>query len=183
MGAKKHSQQLVKVEFADLVPGPRIIIRNQKFNLGLRITDNDNLLNGARKEIRLFVLFQGVEYVKMQKRCTLRPTPENAKSNLILRDLTFNELPPSITTPPELELRFKVQVPLPGHKTVDGLSETFRLVQDAEYAKMYYDISDSDVLDEMNTSHHVEHTESDGEGWKSDFMERDCQLLRWAMKW
>ncbi|CRG89930.1 hypothetical protein PISL3812_06969 [Talaromyces islandicus] len=186
MGAGKYSQQSLKVEFVDVTPGPRVIIYNQKFSLGLRITDKDTLLSGSRKEVRLFVLFKGVDYVKIQKRCTLRPTPENAESNLILRDMTFDELPPSITTTPDLEIQFKAQIPLPGHKTEEALSDTFRLVQDAEYARMYYDISDSDILNEMNTVHHVEsaenNTEKDCKGWKWDFVERDRQLLRWAMK-
>jgi hypothetical protein len=182
----KHSQ-FIKVEFIDVAPGPRVIIQKQKFSLGIRITNNDNLINGLRKQIRLFVMFKGVDYAKMQRRCTLRQTPENAECNLILRELTMDELPPCITKNPDLEIKFRVQIPLPGTKKKEALSETFHLVEDAEYAKLYYDISESEVVNEMNTTHCAESTEQRTEshvnGWKWDFVEQDRQLLQWAMKW
>lgn len=186
MAPGRYSQHSMKLEFVDLVPGPRVIIQNQKFNLGLRVTIDDTMLSGPRKEVRLFIMFQGAEYAKMQKRITLRPTAKDPESNLILRNMTLDELPSSITKIPDVEIQFKVQIPLPGIKK-EAISETFRLVKDEDYAKMYYDISDADILDEMNTAHHVEsteeNTEDDEESWKRDFVERDLKIYRWAMKW
>lgn len=187
MGRPAKHSEFIEIEFVDLTPGPRLIVQKQKFNLGLRITDNGNLLIGIRKEIRLFVMFKGVDYGKMQRRFILRQTAENTRCNVILRELTMNELPPCITKDPDLKLQFKVQIPLPNTKKKEAVSEIFHLVEDAEYAKMYYDISDSEVVDEMNTSHREEptekHTERDEEDWKWDFVEQDRQLLQWAMKW
>jgi hypothetical protein len=187
MGHPSKHSQFMKVEFVDVTPGPRVIIQKQKFNLGIRITDNDNLVIGLCKQVRLSVVFEGVHYAKMQRRYTLRQTPENAECNVILRELTMDELPPCITNNPDMEIKFKVQISLPGTKKIEAVSETFHLVEDAEYAKLYYDISDSEVVNEMNTAHRVESTEdlteSHEKGWKRDFVEQNRRLLQWAMKW
>lgn len=182
MGRPARHSPFIDIEFVDLTPGPRVIVQKQKFNLGLRITDNGNLITGLQKEIRLSVIFKGVHYAKMQRRCMLRQMGENARCNAILRELTMDELPPCITKNPDLKMQFQVQVPVADGKKREVVSEIFHLVEDAEYAKMYHDISDSEIIEEMNTVYSQEYTGKMLD-WKWRLGEQDRELLQWAIKW
>lgn len=185
MGYQKHEPRSIEVEFVDLTPGPRVIIRNKKFSLGLRITENGSLINdGARKEVRLFVLFKGGSYAKTKKRCTLRQSYENEETNVIFKDMVMDEMPACRPYIPDFQIQFKAELPLNKVKK-EALSETFHLVQDAEYAKMYYDISEDEIEAEMNTVHHTQKSkklalrgiDEDDPEW--NFVENDAKLLEW----
>ena len=114
--------------------------------------------------------------------------------NVIVKDINIDQIPEDVSHMPEIQCRFRVEIPLPRTKK-EAFSEVFRLVDSDEDARLYQDISDSDILNEIRTDHHMtlkrtvrqsvatnendlRKNEDDTE-W--DFLDHDQELLDWAL--
>jgi len=192
--AKNLTAKAMKVEFIDLAPGPRVLSQNAKFSLGLRITENDALVTGIRKEIKVFAQVQGQSLLKFQRRVTLQQAPENSLCNVIVKDIKLDQIPEDASFMPEIQCRFRVEIPLPRTRK-EAFSEMFRLVLSSKNARLYQDISDSEILNEIHNDHHMTPrravrqrvaTHENDFGKNDDdtewnFLDHDQDLLDWAL--
>ncbi|KAH8689162.1 hypothetical protein BGW36DRAFT_365693 [Talaromyces proteolyticus] len=185
-----HSSSRARIEFVDLIAGPRILFRNMPFNLGVLITENGELIcSAAHVNLALYVHFSGGEYAKESGRYTLEVGGTDPATHYVFKDLNLNELPPLMLRSPEMEIRFRVC--LMAEMVIEAVLAPYRLVKDSEYAQMYTRISDGDIWMDMMTGKEglVDLEITKGTEYESDdgFFGRNVmgvgkELIDWALE-